>query len=93
LCRDAQWLGAWQARYADRRLKLEFHGTRITSDTGLLAFRELGDALDLTSMAGEVLADSRTGRNGRQVAPAPVKITHFTRIEQTYCQIGAARRG
>ena len=48
----------------DRRLMLEFHGSRVTSDAGLLAYRELDEALGLTALAGDVLADSRSGKNG-----------------------------
>jgi hypothetical protein len=49
----------------DRRIKLEFHGARITSDAGLLAYRELDDALGLTTMAASALAEGRHGRNIR----------------------------
>ena len=39
----------------DRRVRLEFRGATITSDTGLLACRELDDALGLTETANECL--------------------------------------
>lgn len=47
----------------DRRLRLEVHGARITSDGGLLACRELDEALGLTEAADAHLCDTRGGRN------------------------------
>ena len=47
----------------DHRIKLEFHGARITSDGGLLAYRELDDTFGLTTIAASRLAEGRRGRN------------------------------
>jgi hypothetical protein len=42
----------------DRKIKLEFHGSTVTSDAGLFAYRELDDALELTSTAASGLHDT-----------------------------------
>jgi hypothetical protein len=47
----------------DRQIKREFHGSTVTSDAGLLAYRELDGALGLTSAAASRLHDTRTGPN------------------------------
>ena len=47
----------------DRRVRLEFHGSKISSDGGLLLFRELDDVLGLHALAAKHLNDIRTGHN------------------------------
>ena len=64
----------------DRRLTLQFRGSAVTSDAGLLAYRELDDALGLSAMAGEKLADARTGKNGRHALVGLLRQSVFGRL-------------
>ena len=54
--------GSLRVRF-DSQLKLEFHGAKVTSDAGLLPYRELDEMFGLTAMAEECLRDIRTGAN------------------------------
>jgi hypothetical protein len=64
----------------DRRLKLEFHGSNVTSDAGLLPYRELDDAVGLSEIAGNVLIDTRRGKNGRHGLVGQFRQSVFGRL-------------
>jgi hypothetical protein len=64
----------------DRRLMLQFRGSAITSDAGLLAYRELDNALHLTDTAANTLADARTGKNGRHRLAGLLRQSVFGRL-------------
>src|SRR3954447_15146486 len=64
----------------DRRLRLEFNGANVTSDAGLLAYRELDDALQLTDTAANALQETRTGRNTRHGLAALLRQSLFSRL-------------
>ena len=75
----------------DRRLMLQFRGSVVTSDAGLLAYREPDDALGLSETAGERLADGRTGKNGRHALVGMLRQAVFGRLAG-YVDVNDAER-
>src|SRR5262245_55949259 len=64
----------------DRHIKLGFHGSTVTSDAGLLAYRELDDAFGLTSTAANGLHETRTGQNTRHSLLALLRQSIYSRL-------------
>jgi hypothetical protein len=64
----------------DRRLMLQFRGSILTFDGGLLAYRELDDPLGLTDTGADVLADARTGKNARHLLGGLLRQSVFGRL-------------
>jgi hypothetical protein len=76
----------------DRRLMLQFCGSVITSDGGLLAYRELDDVLALTTSGGERLAEPRTGQNRRHLLVGLLRQSVFGRLAG-YEDVNVSSRG
>ena len=61
-------------------LRLAFNGVAITSDAGLLAYRELDSVLGLTDIAEQCLCDNRNGKNTRHSLGAQLRQSIFSRL-------------
>jgi len=64
----------------DLRPKLDFHGSKITSDAGLLAYQEPDEVLGLTDLAGAVLSDGRRGKNRRHFLTGLLRQSVYGRL-------------
>ena len=62
----------------DRRLMLQFRDSQVTSDAGCWLIAN--DVLALTEMAGDVLADARSGKNGRHALGGLFRQSVFGRL-------------
>jgi hypothetical protein len=61
-------------------LRLGFHGATTTSDAGLLAYRELDDALGPTEIVEKTLHDVRHGKNTRHSFGTQLRQSVFSRL-------------
>ena len=65
---------------SDRRVRLQFHGAKVGSDGGLIPYRDLDDACDLTTRGAQQLFDFRTGSNIRHDMTALLRQSIYSRL-------------
>jgi len=61
-------------------LKVDFQGSRITSDSGLLLVRELDERLGLHELIEEHLTDKRRGKNTQLPLPDLLRQSIYSRL-------------
>jgi hypothetical protein len=76
-----------------RTLMVRFRGSVLTSDAGLLAYRKPDDALGLSAIAEEALADARTSNSGRHALVGMLRQSVFGRLAGYEDRNGAERLG
>ena len=64
----------------DGGIKIEFHGAKVTSDGGLLLYRDLDDALGLFDSVSANYKDNRTGRNIRHAMPTLLRQSIYSHL-------------
>jgi hypothetical protein len=61
-------------------LKVDFQGSRVTSDGGLLLVRELDERLGLSELISEHLTDGRRGKNTQLPLPDLLRQSIYSRL-------------
>ena len=64
----------------DSQIKLEFQGAAVTSDAGLVAYRELDEVLSLTAMADDLFRDPRRGKNTQHEVIGLLRQSVYSRL-------------
>ncbi len=64
----------------DSQIKLELHGANVTSDAGLVAYRELDETLGLTGTTDDLLRDPRRGKNTQHELTGLLRQSVYSRL-------------